>query len=259
VYSVGLGLFTAASAACAMAPSASVLVAFRAVQGLGAAIVLPLRLTLLTSAFPVEKRGAVVGIWGVDRYAADRRTHLGRSLRQDRPRRLVVPGLLMQAVGVGWIVALASTSSGYESYVLPFVIAGTGISMALPCVTAAGLNAAPPEHLGKAAGTLNTIQQFGAVFGIAVVTAVFNSHGGLESAAAVTSGYRPALAAAATFSALGALTGVGIGRAGRATDRPRPAGPAGEGNASPPAGAGAGARLSPGQRTCLALTERHSS
>ena len=42
----------------------TVLIACRAVQGIGAAIVMPLSLTLLTSAFPSEKRGAVVGIWG---------------------------------------------------------------------------------------------------------------------------------------------------------------------------------------------------
>ena len=64
MYVAGLLLFTAASAACALAPDAAVLVACRAVQGLGAAIVMPLGLTLLTSAFPVQRRGAVVGIWG---------------------------------------------------------------------------------------------------------------------------------------------------------------------------------------------------
>jgi MFS family permease len=64
VYVIGLALFTAASAACALAPDANLLIAFRAIQGIGAAIVMPLSLTILTSAFPIEKRGAVVGIWG---------------------------------------------------------------------------------------------------------------------------------------------------------------------------------------------------
>ena len=64
VYVCGLALFTAASAACALAPNATMLVTCRAVQGMGAAIVMPLGLTLLTSAFPAERRGAVVGIWG---------------------------------------------------------------------------------------------------------------------------------------------------------------------------------------------------
>jgi hypothetical protein len=66
--------------------------------------------------------------------------------------------------------------------------------------------------LGKAAGTLNTMQQFGAVFGVAVVTAVFNAHGSLASAASVTSGYRPALAVSAGASLLGAFAALGIRR-----------------------------------------------
>ena len=70
-----------------------------------------------------------------------------------------------------------------------------------------------PALLGKAAGTLNTIQQFGAVFGIAVTTAVFDSHGSLVGPAAVTAGYRPALAVAAGLSALGAVVALGIRRA----------------------------------------------
>jgi EmrB/QacA subfamily drug resistance transporter len=64
VFSLGLALFTAASAACALAPSAGALVAARAVQGVGAAMVMPLSLTILTAAFPPERRGAIVGIWG---------------------------------------------------------------------------------------------------------------------------------------------------------------------------------------------------
>ena len=128
-------------------------------------------------------------------------------------RTLVVPGLLMQGAGFAWIVAYASHHSGYGGYVAPFIIAGTGISMALPCVTTAGLNSVSPALLGKAAGTLNTLQQFGAVFGIAIVTAVFNTHGSLSGPAAVTSGYRPALAVAAGLSVLGAVTAIGIRRA----------------------------------------------
>ena len=130
-------------------------------------------------------------------------------------RALVVPGLLMQGAGFAWIVAYASHHSGYGGYVAPFIIAGVGISMALPCVTTAGLNSVSPALLGKAAGTLNTLQQFGAVFGIAIVTAVFNTHGSLSGPAAVTSGYRPALAVAAGLSVLGAVTAIGIRRAAR--------------------------------------------
>src|SRR4051794_491543 len=54
---IGLTVFTFGSAAAALAPSAEWLVAFRAVQGAGAAMVTPLTLTLLSAAVPVERRG----------------------------------------------------------------------------------------------------------------------------------------------------------------------------------------------------------
>jgi EmrB/QacA subfamily drug resistance transporter len=59
----GLGLFTAASAAAALAPNMETLIAARAVQGIGGAIVTPLTLTLLSAAFPAEKRGVALGAW----------------------------------------------------------------------------------------------------------------------------------------------------------------------------------------------------
>jgi EmrB/QacA subfamily drug resistance transporter len=64
MFGIGVGVFTAASAAAALAPSIEALVAARAVQGLGAAIVTPLTLTLISEAFPPAKRGAALGIWG---------------------------------------------------------------------------------------------------------------------------------------------------------------------------------------------------
>jgi EmrB/QacA subfamily drug resistance transporter len=377
MYVLGLAVFTAASAACALAPNIGVLIACRAVEGIGAGTIMPLGLTLLTSAFPAERRGAVVGIWGGvaglavasgpliggavtqglnwhwifwvnvpigilaiigsrlrladsrgpatrldlpalvlvaagvgaltwglvqagqtgwgsaqtvtglslgtasviaflarERQAAEPMIPLGlfRSASfsaavatqfllaaaiysaafltsqffqfalGDSPlgtglrflpwtatpmviapiagalfdkigaRPLIVPGLLTQAGGFAWIVYLAARSSGYASYVVPFVIAGVGVSMALPCVSAAGLNAVSPQLLGKAAGVMNTMQQFGAVFGIAIVTTVFNAHGSLAATTTITSGYRPALAVSAGLSVLGAVTALGIRR-----------------------------------------------
>jgi EmrB/QacA subfamily drug resistance transporter len=380
MYVLGLAVFTAASAACALAPDIGFLIAFRAVEGIGAGIIMPLGLTLLTSAFPVERRGAVVGIWGgvaglavasgpliggavtqdlnwhwifwvnvpigiaaiagsrlrlaesrgpasrldlpalvliatgvgaltwglvqvgqvgwssaqtltalslgalliVAFIAWERRapepmiplglfrsipfsaavatqfltaasiysaafltsqyfqfalgdSPLGTGLRflpwtavpmvvapiagavfdKIGARPLVVPGLLMQAAGFAWIVYLATHSSGYAGYIAPFLIAGVGVSMTFPCVSAAGLNAVSPQSLGKAAGVMNTMQQFGAVFGIAVATTVFNAHGSLASAAAITSGYRPALGVSAGLSVLGAAAALGLRRAAR--------------------------------------------
>src|SRR5437867_12999991 len=64
LFVIGLGIFTLASAAAALAPSIDVLIAARAVQGLGGAIVTPLTLTILRSAVPANRRGLVLGAWG---------------------------------------------------------------------------------------------------------------------------------------------------------------------------------------------------
>ncbi|WP_033326257.1 DHA2 family efflux MFS transporter permease subunit [Streptomyces yerevanensis] len=64
LFVLGLGIFTAASAAAALAPGMNELIAARAAQGVGAAIVTPLTLTLLSAAVPPERRGAAFGIWG---------------------------------------------------------------------------------------------------------------------------------------------------------------------------------------------------
>jgi EmrB/QacA subfamily drug resistance transporter len=63
VFVAGLGIFTIASAAAAMAPSTGALIAARAIQGLGGAVIMPLSLTLLSDAFAGEKRGLALGIW----------------------------------------------------------------------------------------------------------------------------------------------------------------------------------------------------
>jgi len=64
LFAAGLGLFAAASAACALAPGVGWLIAARAVQGAGAALVMPLALALLNAAFPPQRRGWAMGIFG---------------------------------------------------------------------------------------------------------------------------------------------------------------------------------------------------
>ena len=67
IFVSGLSLFTVASAACAIAPTAGVLIIARTLQGIGGAMVMPLSLTILSTAFPPERRGAILGIWIVPR------------------------------------------------------------------------------------------------------------------------------------------------------------------------------------------------
>jgi EmrB/QacA subfamily drug resistance transporter len=384
MYVTGLLLFTAASAACALAPTVGLLIGARAIQGLGAALITPLSLTILASAFPAARRGAVVGImgaigglaiaggplvggaivggpgwhwifwlnvpvglaaaalamsrlpesrgpaaridlpgvalsatgaealaWGLVRttdvgwaspqvigaliaaavliagFAAwERRARepmlplrllripafaaanatgfmmfasitsaaflmaqyfqlglgyspLSTGLRflpwtltplliapaagalADKigPRPLMVLGLAMQGAGLAWIALGATSTAGYGGFVLPLIIAGVGISMAIPTVPTTALNAVPPADMGKASGVQNTLQRFGAVFGVAIVAAVFSANGHLGSSATLISGFRPALAAAAGLSVAGAVTALGAG----SRRRPMPA------------------------------------
>src|SRR6476660_5014947 len=64
VFLAGLGIFTVGSAAAAMSPSIEWLIAARALQGIGGAIVTPLTLTILSDAVPAERRGLALGLWG---------------------------------------------------------------------------------------------------------------------------------------------------------------------------------------------------
>ncbi len=64
VYQVGLVVFTAASLWCGLSGSIGMLIAARAVQGLGAALITPQTMALITRIFPAEKRGAAMGVWG---------------------------------------------------------------------------------------------------------------------------------------------------------------------------------------------------
>ncbi len=375
IFVLGLGLFTAASAACAIAPDAAILVAARAVQGLGAAMVMPLSLTILVAAFPPERRGAIIGIWGalgglgvaggplvggavtqgldwhwifwinvpigvvalilsrfrlaetrgpatrLDLVAAGlvaggasgilwgliRAGQIGwgaveviaafaaglallaafivweaRATEPMLPLRLfgsraftasiaagflmsgsifsaafliaqffqiglgysplegglrILPwtatpfliapiggalsdrvgrrpvlfvGLTLQAIGLAWLAATASIETGYGLMIPPLVLAGVGISLALPVAPAAVLGSVSPADVGKASGVNSTMQRFGAAFAIAVASAVFAANGQLGTAAAFTTGFRPALTVVAAMSLLGALAALAI-------------------------------------------------
>jgi EmrB/QacA subfamily drug resistance transporter len=63
VFAAGIGIFSLASAAAALAPSTETLIAARGLQGLGAAAITPLSLTLLSEEFAADRRGLALGIW----------------------------------------------------------------------------------------------------------------------------------------------------------------------------------------------------
>jgi EmrB/QacA subfamily drug resistance transporter len=63
MFTAGLVIFTLASLACGLAPSAGILIAARAVQGVGAALMSPATLSIITATFPPKERGQAIGIW----------------------------------------------------------------------------------------------------------------------------------------------------------------------------------------------------
>ncbi len=375
LYAGGLGLFAAASAACALAPDVGWLIAARAVQGAGAAMVLTLGLALLSAAFPPEKRGTAIGlfsavtgisvalgplvggaivegiawewifwlnvpiglvaiplvltrieesfggdtgldllglglisaaafgiVWGLVRgnaagwgspevvgalaagvllvaafiawerrapepmlpvrffrsrafsagnaaifftfaslfgavffFAQMLQTALGygpldAGLRlipwtitfitvapvvgalADRfgERRFMVGGLTLQALGMGWVALIADSGLTYAEFVLPAVVAGIGVSMAIPAAQNSVVGSFALEDVGKAAGANSMMRELGGVFGIAVAVAVFAGAGSFASADAFLDGFAPAIAVVAAFSLTGALVALGL-------------------------------------------------
>jgi MFS family permease len=125
-------------------------------------------------------------------------------------RPLVVGGLLIQAAGFGWVALLARTGLPYAQMVPALILAGVGISAAIPAAQNAVMGAVAPSELGKASGTSTTMRQLGGAFGLAVAVAVFTGAGGYASPESFTDGFAPALAVSAGLSLCGALAGLSL-------------------------------------------------
>jgi len=375
MYALGLGLFTAASAACALAPNVGLLIAARAVQGAGSALLVPLGLALLSAAFPPERRGVAIGmfsaitglavasgpliggavvqginwewifwlnvpigavavplvltrmkesfgpdtrldvrglalistgvfgiVWGLVRgnpvgwgslevigslvagaalvgafvawelrapepmlpmgfyrsraFAAGNTATfftfaslfscvfffsqllqtdlgygpLGAGLRLmpwtatfitvapvvgsivDRvgERPLMVTGLLLQAVGTAWLALIADSGLSYSSLLGPFIVAGVGVSMAIPSAQNSVVGTIANDSLGKAAGVNSMMRELGGVFGIAVVVAVFAAAGSYVSASTFADGFGPAIGVSSGLAVCGALAALAL-------------------------------------------------
>jgi EmrB/QacA subfamily drug resistance transporter len=125
-------------------------------------------------------------------------------------RPFAVAGLLLQAAGMGWIALIAGPDVAYWRLVAPLVIAGCGVSMAMPALQNAVVGSVAPASIGKASGAFNMMRQFGGVFGVAILVAVFSGDGGYGSAQLFSSGFTAAIGASAALSLLGAVTSVGL-------------------------------------------------
>ena len=123
-------------------------------------------------------------------------------------RPLLVTGLALQSIGLGWVAYNVSGGATYSASIAALVISGTGTSLALPATQNTVMNAVPDRYLGKASGTYNSLRQMGGVLGIAVASAVFAARGSYASPKAFQDGVAPALAVAAALAMAGALVGL---------------------------------------------------
>ncbi|MFC8681895.1 DHA2 family efflux MFS transporter permease subunit [Microbacterium ureisolvens] len=108
MYLGGLAIFTLASLGCGLSPTLGALIAFRAVQGLGAALMTPQTMAIITRTFPPNQRGAAMGLWGATSGVA----------------MLVGPlagGLLVDGLGWEWIF-FVNIPVGIVGFVLAWIL-----------------------------------------------------------------------------------------------------------------------------------------
>jgi predicted MFS family arabinose efflux permease len=119
-------------------------------------------------------------------------------------RPLVVSGAMLVAAGFAWIAAIAAPGLAYAAMLVPMVLSGAGLGLALPAVTKAVVGSVPRADIGKASGSFSMMRQLGGAFGVAILAAVFTSAGGYTSAAAFGDGFAAATAAAAGLALVAA-------------------------------------------------------
>jgi EmrB/QacA subfamily drug resistance transporter len=132
----------------------------------------------------------------------------GAVVNKGGERPLVVVGLLMQAIGLGWIAVIAAPGVAYSTLIAPLVLAGVGVSMAMPSAQNAILSSVTVAEMGKASGVFNMGRFLGGMFGIAALVAVFSGKGSVDSAATFSAGFAAAMTVAAGLSLLGAVAGL---------------------------------------------------
>ena len=141
-------------------------------------------------------------------------------------RPLLVTGLALQAIGLGWLAAVASPTVPYATLVPAFVVAGVGMSLFIAPVANVVLSSVRRDQEGIASGASNAIRELGGVFGIAVLGAVFSAHGSYASGSAFVAGLTPAVWVGAAAVAVAAGAALLLPRGRRATADAPEAGPA---------------------------------
>ena len=120
-------------------------------------------------------------------------------------RPLLVTGLIMQAISLGWMASVTSVGVAYSSLVPAFILGGAGMGLFFAPVANVVLSSVRRDQEGIASGTNNAIRELGGVFGIAVLASIFTAKGGYASGQAFVNGLTPALWVGAVIVGLGAV------------------------------------------------------
>ncbi len=145
-------------------------------------------------------------------------------------RPILVTGMALMAIGLGWVAAVTGPSVDYPVLVPAFVVSGVGMGLFFAPIANVVLSSVSPELEGKASGASNTIREIGGVFGVAVLASVFAANGSYASAPAYVDGLVPAVWVGAAIVAVGAaaalvLPGRSVVHRRDVVDRgPRPSG-----------------------------------
>ena len=137
-------------------------------------------------------------------------------------RPLLAAGLGLQAIGLGWLAAVASPTVAYLTMVPAFVISGVGMSLFFAPVANMVLGSVRRDQEGIASGANNAIRELGGVFGIAVLGAVFSANGGYATGASFVSGMSSAVWVGGAAVAAAAAAALALPRL-RRTQRELPA------------------------------------
>ncbi|SFP87339.1 drug resistance transporter, EmrB/QacA subfamily [Actinomadura madurae] len=134
----------------------------------------------------------------------------GRLVNRVGARPPAAAGLALQAAGMGWLALAATPSVPYWQLVAPMLVAGAGVSMAMPATQTAVLNAVAPQRIGNASGVFNTGRQLGGVFGVALLALAFGRAGSYAGPDAFADGFAAATGVSAALSLAGALAALAI-------------------------------------------------
>ncbi|GAA0458491.1 MFS transporter [Actinoplanes capillaceus] len=123
-------------------------------------------------------------------------------------RLFMVLGMAFQAIGFGWVAAVAEPGIGFLAVLGPLLVAGIGIGIVFPTVANGVMTSVGPELTGIASGTSATLRELGGVFGVALTASVFAHPGNYTSSSIFINSFSDALWLCAAFSAAGAIVGL---------------------------------------------------